>query len=79
MPVAVRQAIERIREELRFLPRYSPDFNPIEMVFSKFKSLLKKTAARTVDGLWNAIAEAIETFSPTECENYFAAAGYDCE
>ncbi len=78
-PVAVRQAIERTGAELRFLPPYSPDFNPIEMAFSKFKAFLKKTAARTVDDLWNAIAEAIELFTPTECENYFAAAGYDRE
>ncbi|MGI9484984.1 MAG: IS630 family transposase, partial [Geminicoccaceae bacterium] len=56
-----------------------PDFNPIEMAFSKFKAFLKKTAARTIDDLWNAIAEGIELFTPTECENYFAAAGYDRE
>ncbi|MEM7044035.1 MAG: IS630 family transposase [Pseudomonadota bacterium] len=78
-PVAVRQAIERAGAELRFLPPYSPDFNPIEMAFSKFKAFLKKVAARTVDDLWNAIAEAIELFTPTECENYFASAGYDRE
>ena len=78
-PVAVRQAIEAAGAELRFLPPYSPDFNPIEMAFSKLKALLKKTAARTVDDLWDAIAEAIETFTPTECQNYFAATGYDCE
>ena len=58
-PVAVRQAIERAGAELRFLPPYSPDFNPIEMAFSKFKAFLKKVAARTVDDLWNAIAEAV--------------------
>ena len=78
-PVAVRQAIERTGAELRFLPPYSPDFNPIEMAFSKFKALLKKTAARTVDDLWNASAEAIELFTTAECKNYFAAAGYDRE
>ena len=78
-PVAVRQAIEAAGAELRFLPPYSPDFNPIEMAFSKLKALLKKTAARTVDDLWDAIAEAIETFTPNECQNYFAAAGYDRE
>ncbi len=60
-----------------FLPPYSPDFNPIEMAFSKFKAFLKKTAARTVDDLWDAIAIGIDTFTPTECQNYFAAAGYD--
>ena len=76
-PIAVRQAIEHTGAELRFLPPYSPDFNPIEMAFSKFKAFLKKTAARTVDDLWNAIAETIELFTPTECENYFAASAYD--
>lgn len=75
----VRQAIENAGASLLYLPPYSPDFNPIEMAFSKFKAFLKKTAARTVDDLWNAITEAIELFTPIECENYFAAAGYDRE
>lgn len=78
-PVAGRQAIEAASAELRFLPPYSPDFNPIEMAFSKLKAFLKKTAARTVDDLWDAIAVGIDTFTPTECENYFTAAGYDRE
>ena len=78
-PTAVRRAIEATGAELRFLPPYSPDFNPIEMAFSKFKAFLNKAAARTVDDLWDAIAQAIEIFTPTECENYFAAAGYDRE
>ena len=78
-PVAIRQAIEGAGAIMRFLPPYSPDFNPIEMAFSKFKAFLKKMAARTVDDLWNAIAEAIDLFTPTECKNYFAAAGYDRE
>jgi len=76
---AVRQAITAAGAELRFLPPYSPDFNPIEMAFSKLKAFLKKTAARTVDDLWEAIAKGIDTFTPTECQNYFAAAGYDRE
>ena len=76
---AARQAIEAAGAELRFLPPYSPDFNPIEMAFSKLKAFLKKTAARTIDDLWDAVARAIQTFSPTECQNYFAAAGYDLE
>jgi transposase len=58
---------------------YSPDFNPIEMAFSKLKAFLKKVAARTIDELWAAIAVGIDAFTPTECLNYFAAAGYDCE
>jgi transposase len=78
-PTAVRKAIEAAGAELRFLPPYSPDFNPIEMAFSKFKAFLKKTAARTKEDLWDAIAQAIDTFTPQECKNYFAAAGYDCE
>jgi len=73
----VRQAIEAAGAELRFLPPYSPDFNPIEMAFSKLKAYLKKAAARTIDELWDAIARSIETFTDTECQNYFAAAGYD--
>jgi transposase len=76
---AVRRAIEAAGSELRFLPPYSPDFNPIEMAFSKLKAFLKKTAARTINDLWDAIAIGIETFTPTECQNYFAAAGYDRE
>ena len=74
---AVRHAIEAIGAELRFLPPYSPDFNPIEMAFSKLKAFLKKTAARNLDDLWHAIANGINTFTPTECQNYFTAAGYD--
>jgi transposase len=75
----VRDAIHQASAELRFLPPYSPDFNPIEMAFSKFKAHLKRDAARTVGELWDAIARAANIFTPAECENYFAAAGYDCE
>ena len=76
---AVRDAIRRAGAELRFLPPYSPDFNPIEMAFSKFKAYLKRRAARTVSELWDAIGQATDIFTPAECENYFAAAGYDRE
>lgn len=76
---AVRAAVEATGAELRFLPPYSPDFNPIEMAFSKLKSLLKKAAARTKDALWATIGEAIDAFTPQECTNYFAAAGYDLD
>ena len=75
----VRQAIEAAGATLLYLPPYSPDFNPIEMAFSKLKALLRKAAARTKDELWDAVANAIDTFTPSECENYFAAAGYDRE
>ena len=76
-PVAVRQAIERTGAELRFLPPYSPDFNPIEMAFAKLKAILKKAACRTIPDLWDQIATAIDTFTPAECTNYFTAAGYE--
>ena len=78
-PTAVRQAIEKVGAELRFLPPYSPDFNPIEMAFAKFKAFLKGIAARTVDDLWQAIAQAVDIFTPSECRNFFTAAGYEPE
>ncbi len=77
--VGARSAIEAVGASMRFLPPYSPDFNPIENAFAKLKAFLRKTAARTVDQLWDAIAQAIETYSPSECANYFAAAGYDAD
>ena len=75
----VREAIETAGAELRFLPPYSPDLNPIEMAFSKLKALLRKAAERTRDALWSAVAVAIEAFTPLECANYFTAAGYEPE
>jgi len=75
--VAAREAIEAAGARLLFLPPYSPDFNPIENAFSKLKALLRKAAARTVDELWRAIGSAIDAFTPTECANYFTAAGYE--
>jgi transposase len=59
-----------------YLPPYSPDFNPIEMAFSKLKALLRKAAERTRDALWERIGQVIEAFSPQECANYLAHAGY---
>ena len=76
---AVRQAIEDAGAWLLYLPPYSPDFNPIEMAFSKLKAALRKAAARTIPDLWNVIADAIEKFTPEECMNYFAKAGYDLD
>ena len=61
---------------LLFLPPYSPDLNPIEMAFSKLKSHLRSTSARTIDDLWRAIGSICSIFTPDECSNYFAAAGY---
>lgn len=75
----VRVAINAVGAELRFLPPYSPDFNPIENAFSKLKAILRKAAERTRDGLWSAVGDAIETFTPEECANYFTAAGYEPE
>ena len=75
----VRVAVEAAGAELRFLPPYSPDFNPIENAFSKLKAFLRKAAARTRDQLWDAVAQAIDRFDPGECANYFTAAGYEPE
>jgi transposase len=69
--------IERAGASLLYLPPYSPDFNPIENAFSKLKALLRKAAERTVEGLWSTIGRLLEAFTPTECANYFRAAGYD--
>ena len=74
---AVRRAIEAAGDELRFLPPYSPDLNPIENAFAKLKAHLRKAAARSINQLWSAIADAIDTYTSSECANYFAAAGYD--
>jgi transposase len=73
---SVRAAIEAAGASLLPLPPYSPDFNPIENAYAKFKALLRKAAARTVDSLDHAIAEAFAAFTPEECANYFVAAGY---
>ena len=62
--------------QLRYLPAHSPDFNPIEQFFAKLKALLRKAAARTVEALITAIAEALNNVSPQECENYLANQGY---
>lgn len=72
----VRQAIEAAGAVLLYLPPYSPDFNPIELAFSKLKALLRKSAARNIPELWDAIASAINKISKTECKNFFAADGY---
>jgi transposase len=76
-PEPIRKAIEQAGAELRYLPPYSPDLNPIEMAFSKLKALLKKAAARSVEELWHAIASALPMLTAEECSNYLAAAGYD--
>lgn len=73
----VREAIEAVGASLLYLPPYSPDFNPIENAFSKLKALLRKAAERTLNGLWNTIGALLPAFTPQECANFFAAAGYE--
>jgi transposase len=72
-----RELIEAAGAELRFLPPYSPDFNPIEMAFAKLKALLRKAAERTVEGLWDAIGRLVDLITPAESVNFFTAAGYE--
>lgn len=72
----VREAIEAAGATILYLPPYSPDLNPIEQVFAKLKTLLRKTAARTVDALWAAIGKLLDAFSPQECSNYLTNSGY---
>lgn len=74
---AVQAAIETAGATLLFLPPYSPDFNPIEMAFSKLKAHLRRAAERTRDALWDRIGSLIDLFTPTECANFFTAAGYE--
>ena len=73
----VRAAIEARGAELRFLPPYSPDLNPIEQVFAKLKGLLRKAQARTRDSLWRRIGALLNEFTQKECRNYFVNAGYE--
>ncbi|ESY74866.1 transposase ISSpo6 [Mesorhizobium sp. LNHC252B00] len=73
---AAEAAIRARGAWLLFLPPYSPDLNPIEMAFAKLKAHLRAKAIRTIDALWQAIGDICNLFSPTECRNYFAAAGY---
>jgi transposase len=71
-----REVIEAAGCTLLFLPPYSPDFNPIELAFSKLKSLLRKAGKRTVDGLWEFLGQALDAFSAQECLNYMRHCGY---
>ena len=73
---AVRQLIRSAGAKLFFLPKYSPDLNPIEQVFAKLKHLLRKAAARTVDAVCAAIGELLDAFTPEECANYLKNSGY---
>jgi transposase len=73
---AVRRAIRAAGARLFFLPKYSPDLNPIEMLFAKLKHWLRKAAARTSDAVCDAIAHILDTVTASECINYFIEAGY---
>jgi transposase len=73
---AVRAAIRAAGAKLFFLPPYSPDLNPIEQVFSKLKTLLRKAGERTVQATWKRIGSLLDAFEPEECRNYLTAAGY---
>lgn len=73
---AVRDAIRGVGAHLLFLPKYSPDLNPIEQIFAKLKTLLRKAAERTVEDVSNRIGQLLDAFSPRECANYFRHAGY---
>jgi transposase len=72
----VRVAIERVGARLRFLPPYSPDFNPIEQAFAKLKAFLRAFKPRTFDQVNRLVALALPLFSPTECRNYLRHCGY---
>jgi transposase len=74
---AVRRMIRKAGAHLLFLPAYSPDLNPIEQVFAKFKELLRKADERTIDGLWKTTGKLLASFPPKECAAYFQNAGYN--
>lgn len=76
---SVRDRIEAAGATLHFLPPYSPDFNPIEKVFSRLKAMLRKIGERTVGSLWDLIGRLVDIFKPAECANYFSSCGYDPE
>ena len=73
---AVRSAIRAAGAKLIFLPKYSPDLNPIEQVFAKLKTLLRKAGVRTIEAISAAIGQLLDSFTPHECANYFKNAGY---
>jgi transposase len=74
--LAIRQAIRAAGAKLFFLPPYSPDLNPIEQVFAKLKTLLRRAAERTVTATWKRIGFLLDSFSSTECRNYLTNSGY---
>ena len=72
----VAEAIESAGAEVRYLPAYSPDLNPIELAFSKFKKLLRDGARRTTEKLWDLCGQVLGLFTETECRNYLSHCGY---
>jgi transposase len=72
----VRELIEAAGAGLRYLPPYSPDFNPIEQAFAKLKALLRHAKERSVPGLYDRIGVLIDRYKPDECKNYFTNSGY---
>jgi transposase len=72
----IRHMIRAVGARLLFLPPYSPDLNPIEQVFAKFKHLMRRAAERTMEASWKRIAKVLYAFSPTECNNYLVNSGY---
>ena len=72
----MRRALRAVGAKLFFLPPYSPDLNPIEQVFAKLKTLLRKAAERTVEATFARIGALLGAFTPRECANYFRNAGY---
>jgi transposase len=73
----VEEAIRGVGASLRYLPQYSPDLNPIELVFHPAKTFLRKAAERTIEGLHRCVRSFIRTIDPSECMNYFRHAGYE--
>lgn len=72
-----RQAVRNVGARMLFLPPYSPDLNPIEMMFAKLKTLVRKAEKRSIEASWRHVGELLECFSKTECSNYIKHAGYD--
>ena len=73
---ALRAAIRAAGAHLLFLPPYSPDLNPIEQAFSKLKYLMRQASERTTEAVWKRVGNLLDTYSPTQCANYFRNAGY---
>lgn len=72
----IQDLIEAAGASLLYLPKYSPEMNPIEMAFAKLKSRLRKAAERSTDALWTRIGQLCDCYTTQECANYFKAAGY---